>query len=155
MKTYFLLIFLLAGSIACQPDRSPSTSIREVFDSKGLRVITSFFNKKAGTMSTLYGNQAAFDAALSGHAHPVGGETFTLATWKSLASPYWFGSTINGKLERVETLTYQNRPSKGLILHYQLQQSTPEPVPDTQTRIRMILAQRPSVFPEDSSASIP
>lgn len=106
-------------------------------------------------MSTLYGNQAAFDAALSGHAHPVGGETFTLATWKSLASPYWFGSDINGRLESVETLSYQNQLSKGLILHYQLKKSTAEPVPDLQARIRMILAQRPSVFPEDSSASIP
>ncbi|WP_420153300.1 hypothetical protein [Siphonobacter sp.] len=155
MKTYFFLILLVTGSIACQPDRSPSTPVREVFDSKGLRVITSFFNKKAGTMSTLYGNQAAFDAALSGHAYPVGGETFTLATWKSLNSPYWFGSDINGKLECVETLTYQNRPSQGLVLHYQLKKSTPEPVPDTQARIRMILAQRPSVFPEDPAPRTP
>jgi len=52
-------------------------------------VITSYIDKKNGTMSTLYSNK---DSA----------RTRSLVTWTQQKNPHWLGSIITGKLQSVE-----------------------------------------------------
>lgn len=116
----------------------------------GLKVITSFIDKKAGTMSTLYGNEPALQKATSLNQSMVRDALFTLITWKQQPDEHWFGADIPGDLQSVEILktapggdsvvvNYQRYQGKVLVLNTDtLQQSE---------RIKFILSQRPSVMP--------
>ena len=74
------------------------------FEAKGLnKVISSSINRKKGTMSTLYGNDQAFQ-----HAHTKAdnsypnGSLLALVTWKQQEDPHWFGANIPGELQSIE-----------------------------------------------------
>lgn len=118
------------------------------FSSKRLRVISSIINKTKGTMSTLYGNDIAIDAAKSGNQKNTPGIELTLITWQQKPNKYWFGNNIPGKLLTIETVeanqitakvSYKcfNEHNQSLILN----------PADTDSRIAFILTQKPSVMP--------
>ena len=69
----------------------------------GWRVVTSFANRDAATMSTLYGNDAGVDAARAGHPYPASA-VLALVTWRTKEDPHWFGGSIPAKPAQVEYL---------------------------------------------------
>jgi hypothetical protein len=153
---HILLISLILLLSACTHATNSASlvndaaSLPESFNisKTGLKVITSFINKKQGIMSTLYGNAPALQAAKAGSNTTTAGETFALITWKQKADDHWFGANIPGTLQSVEyvktaqpgnIVSYQKFEGKSLVL------ST-----DTfhnQERIKYILNQKASVFP--------
>lgn len=70
------------------------------------KVITSFADPRMGTMSTLYGNDAAVNSARSGQAYPAGA-VLALVTWSQRQDPHWFGGRIPDSLKSIETLRYR------------------------------------------------
>jgi hypothetical protein len=55
--------------------------------------ITMYVDPKTRTMATLYGNDAAMQAALAGQAAPEGA-VLALVTWVQRDDPHWFGARI-------------------------------------------------------------
>jgi hypothetical protein len=66
-------------------------------------VITSFTDKPASTMSTLYGNDAAVRYARSNSQpdYPAGA-VLSLVTWTQQEDPHWFGARIPRQVKAVE-----------------------------------------------------
>lgn len=127
-------------------DASLPTSFN--FSKQGLKVITSFINKKQSTMATLYGNDVALQAAKSGSSTKTAGETFALVTWKQKADDHWFGAKIPSSLQSVEyvkitqsgnAVSYQKFEGKTLVLSTDTLHN--------QERIKYILSQKASIFP--------
>jgi hypothetical protein len=116
----------------------------------GLKVITTFINRKDTTMSTLYGNPLALQKAIGLNRDVAGGELFTLVTWKQQPDAHWFGANIPGDLQSVEVLKTNSNGDK-VVLNYQhyvgknlvLLADTLY----TSERIKFILNQSPSVMP--------
>lgn len=117
------------------------TGKREVFDARGLKVITSFANTHQQTMAVLYGNEAGHTTALKGYRVHVPGEVFTLVTYQQANNKYWYGSHINGEIKSVETVRSGIADNQ---LTYTLEQGS---VAGSATRIAEILSHQPSVFP--------
>lgn len=120
------------------------------FSPAGLKVITSFINRKVGTMSTLYGNQLALQKAIGFNKEFVSGELFTLVTWKQQPDKHWFGANIPGDLQSVEVLkttsngatvvlNYQRYEGKTLVLNSDTLYNS--------ERIKFMLNHKPSVMP--------
>jgi hypothetical protein len=70
------------------------------------RVITSWMDRSAGTMSTLYGNDVAIEYARrnAGREYPSGA-VLSLVTWSQQEDPRWFGGRIPGSVASVEFVT--------------------------------------------------
>jgi hypothetical protein len=116
----------------------------------GLKVLTTFINRKAGTTSVLYGNPLALREAAGLNKEVVGGEIFTLVTWKQQPDTHWFGAQIPGDFLSAEQLKTDSA-GQAVVLNYRRYEGN-RFVPDSDTlyksgRIRFILAQRPSVMP--------
>lgn len=153
MRNYLLVILILAvGCTACRQSTPDKADTREMFNARGLRVITSFANRKARTMSVLYGNEAARKTALAGYMQHIPGEVFTLVTHQQHDNKYWYGSYLNGALLYVETVRNQAAEGEPAKLSYELVQGQP-PVDSTggavtvEKRLAYILSHTPSVFP--------
>ena len=69
------------------------------------KVITTFVDTRAGTMSTLYGNDVAVQRARSGQPYSVGA-VVTLVTWSQREDPHWFGGRIPKGLESAEVVRF-------------------------------------------------
>lgn len=152
MKTGIL--FFIAACLmlsACSDSAKPTLAPETIFEAKGLHVITSNFNKKRGTMSTLYGNEAALEAARDGSSQHVPGEVFTLVTWVQEANPFWFGGNINGARQTVETVRVSPADKDNVRVDYEVEtdgENVLEKVNfDKQERINFIFDQKASVFP--------
>ncbi|MDB5130185.1 hypothetical protein [Mucilaginibacter sp.] len=152
MKTYIL--HLLGASLAiialsgCTND-SKKVTLREFeFNDSGLKVITSYVNEKAGTMSILYGNEAALNYSIKGNGEHVTGEVFKQVTFKQQAHEFWYGSRINGALQQVETINTVLQGAN-VIPVYAIQHYGPNTAKaeDRSARIKFILSQQASVFP--------
>jgi hypothetical protein len=116
----------------------------------GLKLITSFVNKKAGSMSTLYGNELALQKSKDLNDSLVGGESFTLVTWKQQPDEHWFGADIPGDLQTVEILK-ASHGGADMVINYQRYEGKEFMLnPDTtynNERIKFILTQRAAVMP--------
>lgn len=106
------------------------------------KVITSFVNSREGTMSTLYGNDAAVKAARTGQAYPA--ETVvSLVTWSQKDDHHWFGGRIPNAVRSIEVIsesTYSYYDGETRI------KKTMTPA-EIQTRIKYITALKASVMP--------
>jgi hypothetical protein len=71
------------------------------------KVIASFVNLREGTMSSLYGNDAAVRNARLGQAYPAGAD-ISLVTWSQRDDPHWFGGRIPKGLISVETVRFRD-----------------------------------------------
>ncbi|UYQ91723.1 cytochrome P460 family protein [Chitinophaga horti] len=129
--------YLLAGLLALTACKETDTHTRIVFDPGDEQMITSRVNKRQETMSVLYGNPSAFNAALKGDTLP--GANYTLVTWKYHDNPLFYGSTINGELLRVERLEVGTT-----AIDYQVEQGTPQARDE---RVKYILSMQPSMMP--------
>ena len=119
------------------------------FDRMGLKVMSSFINKKSATTSVLYANPIALQNAIKGNHRYLTGEVMALVTWSQQADCHWFGARIPAGLQSVEVVivsdvqslnvNYKKYGGKYLLAD-----------PDTsnrQDRINFILNQQPSVMP--------
>lgn len=116
----------------------------------GLKVITSFVNKKQGTASTLYGNDLALKSAIDGNETIAANEVFTLVTWKQQDDSHWFGAKIPSDVESVEVIKTVSSGNGVAVNYEQLKGKELAAKADTlgQTeRIKYILGQKPSVMP--------
>ena len=104
-KTDHTFTFPLSDTPKIEPNLLPDS-----LDGRPLRckVITSFVDAHTKTMSTLYGDQKAFAAAVLGQ-YQEPGSTFILATWSQREDPHWFGGRIPNALLSVEVLRYRQR----------------------------------------------
>jgi hypothetical protein len=70
------------------------------------RVITSWIDKNAGTMSTLYGNDIAVQHARTSaqQGYPAG-SALSVVTWTEQEDPRWFGGNIPAAAKSVEYVT--------------------------------------------------
>ena len=155
---YTVWVFFFLWLCSCSNNANPPDNINTrasfqesgKFSTAGLKIIASFINKKAGTMSTLYGNALALKKSIDLNKALAGGELFTLVTWKQQPDEHWFGANIPGDLQSVEVL--RTDPNGGNIdINYQRYEGK-EFVLSSDTlhkieRIRFILDQRPSVMP--------
>jgi ribosomal protein L31 len=133
---------------ACGRTEAPALSPEDIYNSEGLVVITSSFNTRQQTMSTLYGNAMALKAA-AGNIHQPG-EEYRLVTWKQRSHPFWFGSNKNGRLMTVERVSIKTSADGEPEIGYELVQGTPEDVPggaDQEGRMKFIFRQNLSVLP--------
>ena len=101
-------------------------------------------------MSTLYGNPLALKAATGLNKALVGGEAFTLVTWKQQPDEHWFGASIPGDLEMVEVLK-ANSEGPAVVFNYERYEGkalvrSPDTLHNSE-RIKFILGQQPSVMP--------
>jgi hypothetical protein len=70
-------------------------------------VITSSIDHAHGTMSTLYGNPAAFDHARTSPQTPYpAGAMLALVTWQQQEDKHWFGGRIPSTVQSVEFLSF-------------------------------------------------
>ncbi|HEY1164226.1 MAG TPA: cytochrome P460 family protein [Chitinophaga sp.] len=156
--TYALMIVATLFSFGCSSqidntqlvNREASLPSSFQFEAKGLnKVISSSINRKKATMSTLYGNDQAFQYA---HTHAdssyPNGAVLALVTWKQQEDPRWFGANIPGELQSIELVkingtntTYEQFTGTAL---------TPAANSDTALitkRTRYILDEKPAVTP--------
>jgi hypothetical protein len=115
------LIFLLSFASCTKREKvfnQPASEIdTNILGSNPLmeNVITSFVNLKHGTMSTLYGNNIAFNHAGSNGSpqYPVNAVLY-MVTWKQVPDPRWFGANIPGNIVSVEIVKF-NKNSENKI----------------------------------------
>jgi hypothetical protein len=109
-------------------------------------------NQKEGAVSILYGNGAAQQAQLNDTHQHRPREKYTLATWAQVADQHWYGSHINGRLKRVETVSVYSARDGSLVIDYKLVKGAAPKNADGDSierddRIRFILDQRAAIFP--------
>jgi hypothetical protein len=118
------------------------------FPVKNFKVMSLLINKNEGTMSTLYGNDIAIDAAINGTQKQAPGMKLCLITWKQKANLYWYGNNIPGELLTIETLSSDENTSGISYARYAGKSISPlANVTNADQRIKYILYQKPSVMP--------
>lgn len=159
-KTFikFIFIILIGIHTSCSSTPSADQLINEKaslpasfqFDKLGLKVIATLVNKNEHTMSTLYGNSLALEAAKTGE-HMIGdGEVFALITWNQQADENWYGANIPAELQSVELLHISATNGRGVFKYQSFKGKTLQPNKDTlqqDERIVYILSQKPAVLP--------
>lgn len=117
------------------------------------KVLTSSINKKNATMSTLYGNDWAFNYSKQnqGSFYPVGAR-IALVTWLQQADKHWFGANIPGKIKTIEIIAFENKAGKRVetYLKYEGQPLIPSKTDAAFNikRINFILNQRIALIPQ-------
>jgi hypothetical protein len=118
------------------------------------KVITSEFNKKDSTMSTLYGNElaAGYARTNSQHDYPAGA-ALSLVTWTQREDGRWFGAKIPDQLRSVEFVTVEAGPDGRPLYSYQKYEGTPlkklsaDQGLTSSNRVAYLLSQRAAVLP--------
>ena len=119
-------------------------------DTMGLKVMSSFINKKLGTMSILYANPLALKNAVIGSEDHQAGEVFALITWKQQDDENWFGGKIPGYLLSAEVIKTTSTGNRTFINYKKYDGKNLVASQDTlhqQDRIKYIFDQQPSVMP--------
>ncbi|MEO6286469.1 MAG: hypothetical protein ABIN80_26405 [Dyadobacter sp.] len=152
MKTRILSLFAMVLLLsACDNTPAPTLAPETIFDSPDMQAITSVFNRKLGTTSTLYGNNAARIAASAADSGHLPGEIFTLVTWELVPNPYWFGGNINGERQVIETVKVLPAANDGIRIDYEIENTEGKILTrsndDQEQRINFIFGQKASVFP--------
>jgi hypothetical protein len=116
------------------------------------KVITSFVDKRLGTMSTLYGNDMAAQNARAGHNY-MAGSILTLVTWSQRDDPHWFGARIPGEVVLVEKIIFPLASGHYIIPLYERYGKSPlQPIDKVdsgfaQLMIKKITGMKASVVP--------
>ncbi|ANI89277.1 hypothetical protein A9P82_08230 [Arachidicoccus ginsenosidimutans] len=110
-------------------------------------VVTSLINRKAGSMATLYGNDAAVNYARH-HAdknYPSGAK-LALVTWQQRTDEHWFGAKIPDNILSVEMIMFDSSSSP----KYSVYKGKPlRLVNDSSSnRLATILSYRAAVVPD-------
>jgi hypothetical protein len=120
------------------------------FEAKGLtKVISSSINRKKATMSTLFGNDQAFQHAhTSADSSYPNGSVLALVTWKQQEDQHWFGGNIPGELQSIELVKINGTAA----IYEQFTGTALRPAANSDTalitsRTRYILDEKPAVTP--------
>lgn len=159
MKATIIALAGLLALSACSQPKVPAGQLNQAaslppsvdFSKLGLRVLSSFVNRRQGTTATLYGNDLARQAALGGTGAAQPGEVLALVTWRQQADPNWFGARIPGALQSLELLQTRAGIAGRPVVKYQcftgkdlmLRSDTLH----QQARIAYLLVQKPAVLP--------
>ncbi len=118
------------------------------------KVITSWIDKKNSTMSTLFGNDLAIQAARQGTIDNYpSGSILSAITWRQQEDARWFGGKIPAEPVSVEIVTVGATQGKGASYSYQRYEGRPlkeVALADSsvsQARTKYLLQQRASVMP--------
>ena len=157
-----LAVALSVVVLGCPGDRTTGGTSNDVaalggelpLDPLQWRVIGSIVDPSASTMSTLFGNEVAVQAARSGRIgrYPPGA-VLSLVTWKRQDDVHWFGARIPGPPESIEVVAVHDAARSGSPFEYQAYRGAPlrkAPAPDAPTvevRVERILGQPPAVMP--------
>jgi len=159
MKATTVALGALLALSACGQNKVPAGQLNEAaslppsldFDKLGLRVLSTFVNRRQATTATLYGNDLARQAALGGTSAAQAGEVLALLTWRQQADPNWFGARIPGALQSLEVLRTEPRGTGRPAVTYHCFTGKDLTLrSDTlhqQERIAYLLAQKPAVLP--------
>ncbi|RBL90268.1 hypothetical protein [Chitinophaga flava] len=148
------IIYLALATVvfmSCAQTKRELPAIRPyVFNDSGLRVITTVINEKAGTVSMLYGNNAAMNFHAQHATVNSPKELYKFVTYREQDNQYWYGSYINGELLSVETVDMAPL-SQGEPPHYSIQQYNGSPATDynAATRTAFIQTLQPAWYPCD------
>jgi hypothetical protein len=114
--------------------------------------ITMYVDRKAHTTATLFGNEAATQAAqastASSPAYPAG-TTLALVTWTQLADPHWFGARIPDQPHSVELVQITATGQPASYRHFTgtaLNEDHPDPTTAAQ-RTAFIIGLAPARLP--------
>jgi hypothetical protein len=88
-------------------------------------VITSLMDNGAATMSTLYGNEIAVQAARSGSRTYPAGAVLALVTWTKQNDDHWFGAKIPASAKSVEFVSVTHAVDHQPAYSYQSYQGSP------------------------------
>ena len=147
-----ILSFVISCLIisACNKSPKPTLAPEYIVEINDMHPITSIFNNKNGTTSTLYGNDLALQAALDENKKHIPGEIFTLITSELKPNPYWFGGNINGIQKHTETVKVLPAEN-GTTVEYKAENNGGNVLKiseaDKQARINFIFEQKAAVFP--------
>ncbi|AZA79742.1 hypothetical protein EG347_20765 [Chryseobacterium sp. G0186] len=156
MKNYSLyLIFIVF--VSCQKKAENilnlEASIQQTEELKEnpllMNPITSSIQPKIKTMSTLYGNDVAFNYAKTNFNsnYPQNAVLYEV-TWAQQSDEFWFGANIPKNVISVEKISYLD---KGLITYEMFQGNTLKKVKidskDEDVRKEVILSQKMAVSP--------
>ncbi|WP_143774266.1 hypothetical protein [Niastella vici] len=144
MKNAILYLSLILVFCSCASGVNKKVHLREyAFNDSGLKVITARLNDRSGTMSTLYGNSAAFDWSMGKNTSRIGGEVYKLVTYKQQDHAFWYGSRINGKVIQVETLQLKQQAGR-IVPVYTIEYPGPA---DTLASINYMMNATAAYFP--------
>ncbi|MBT9332080.1 cytochrome P460 family protein [Paracidobacterium acidisoli] len=118
------------------------------------KVITSWIDEQNGTMSTLFGNDAAVQYARnnSGHDYPSGA-VLAAVTWSQQEDPRWFGAGIPSSPKSVEFVSVIKGADQKPSWSYEkyegspLKESSKAEASVPGDRAAWLLAQRAAVMP--------
>ncbi len=157
------LIFLALALPGCSKQRTPAGELINTeaslpaglpYDPLQWRVIDSAIDRRAATMSTLFGHDLAVAQAWTGAkgAYPPGA-VLAVVTWVQQDDPHWFGAKIPGPVKSIEYVSINTAPGGKSSYSYQRFEGMPlKPVPDAnaagQTRVNQIVSQRAALMPD-------
>ena len=114
------------------------------------RVITSWTNRQDGTMSTMFGNDAAVQyARLHADGRYPAGAVLSVVTWGQQEDPRWFGGKIPQTAKAVEFVTVTG-PGGASYQRYEgspLKRVASVEGSDPTDRAAVLMAQRAAVMP--------
>lgn len=147
---YALMVLCAFQFIGCKNENS-TDQYRPIFDQGNLKVISTSLNKDMKTMAVLYGNEGAYNAALSGGIQHVPGEKYIFVTWKYIENPRWFGSNISEDILSIESLNVENTGDGYIHYNYKVEKGNPLAVNGSvlnkKHRIEYLFGYRPSILP--------
>lgn len=158
--TLLLAITISCGLTGCD-SRTPepsSTNRHATLEGKlpynplAWRAITAWTNQRKGTMSTLYGNDAAIAHARSGSTDPYPqGSVLAVVTWEQREDPHWFGARIPSQPQSVEFVTISSAGDRQPVYaRYQgspLAQVQEMDAQTVQKSVAFILSERAAIMP--------
>jgi len=113
------------------------------------KVITSRINKSDGTMTILYGNDTALDAARKGASMYPAHAQLALVTWAQKEDEHWYGANLPASIQSVETLTLGIDPEGTRYNFYKGHplKATRDTGIDVKARIAYLTSLKASVMP--------
>lgn len=152
-----LLAVMLLGLVGCSSGVNPRVATRLNDDAALVldganpmqgKVITSWIDRKAGTMLSLLGNDVAIEhARTNAKFNYPAGSILSVITWQQQEDPRWFGGSIPAKPRSVEIVTvggaYLYRRYEGAPLKKVAEESAAVPG----ERAAYVLSQRAAVMP--------
>ena len=161
MKNFkYLLIIALYMQSACHSGRNAElnqtasvTSQDQLPDNPLMqKVISTSINSKKNEMSTLYGNDTAYQyARMHQNGNYITGSVLYLVTWKQQNDPRWFGGKIPHTIQSVEIVRFRENTNHETLPLYQLFKDQPlhktKSPADPESRVNDIVSQRLAPFP--------
>jgi hypothetical protein len=139
------------GLMSCNPQKAPVLAPEYLYNISDHNVITSVINHKQGTISVIYGNKLALQAAQSIVRERSPGERYIMVTWKQIPMPHWYGTNMNGRIISIETVKILSASKARVIYKYQYKPQSPiqQATSDINhvQQVRFIAGQPAAVYP--------